>query len=123
MGASRQRAYVVRANSASASRTWTSACVALSFASRGNELCVELRGLDLGQDLPLTDMVADIDVPFRDIPGYARVDRAFVPRVRLAGQCQTRPARCRPDRDRVDHGRRRSERSRLAGEGVRGDEP
>ena len=95
----------------------------LELRLRGNELCVELRGLDLGQDLPLRDMVADIDIPFRDIPGYARVDRAFVPRVRLAGQGQTRLAGCRPGRDRVDHGRRRGEGSRLPGEGVRGDEP
>ena len=65
----------------------------LELRLRGNELCVELRGLDLGEDLSLRDMVADIDIPFRDIPGYARVDRAFVPRVRLTGQGQTRPAR------------------------------
>ena len=95
----------------------------LELRLRGNELCVELRGLDLGQDLPLRTWSPMSTFHFVDIPGYAGVDRTFVPRVRLAWQGQALPARGGQDRDRLDHGRRSREGSRLSGKGARGDEP
>ena len=57
----------------------------LQLRLRGNELCIELRGFDLRQDLSLLHAVTDVDVPFRYIPVHSRIDRAFIPGVRLAG--------------------------------------
>ena len=50
------------------------------------ELGVKVRRLDLGKDLPLRDLSAEVEVPSLEIAVHPRVDGRRVPRLDIAGQ-------------------------------------